>query len=235
MVYITGDTHGDFRRIKRFCDKMQTTKDDVMIILGDSGINYYTDLRALRYKEAASRLPITLFCIHGNHEERASNIKGYKPETFWGGNVLIEESYPNLKFAQDGEIYVIENNLGEVKRALVIGGAYSVDKYYRLEMGANWYPSEQPSDEIKSHVEQVIKRNKNNIDIVLAHTCPYRYIPREWFISGLDQSTVDNSTEIWLDTVYNSIGQLENWYCGHFHGNKVIDNIYFLFDEIREV
>ena len=41
MIYITGDTHGDFRNVARFCEKMQTNKDDVLIILGDAGINYY--------------------------------------------------------------------------------------------------------------------------------------------------------------------------------------------------
>ena len=41
MIYITGDTHGDFRNVARFCKKMQTSKDDVLIILGDAGINYY--------------------------------------------------------------------------------------------------------------------------------------------------------------------------------------------------
>ena len=41
MIYITGDTHGDFRNVARFCEKMQTSKDDVLIILGDAGINYY--------------------------------------------------------------------------------------------------------------------------------------------------------------------------------------------------
>lgn len=41
MIYITGDTHRDFNRIKEFCKKLNTTKDDIMIILGDAGINYY--------------------------------------------------------------------------------------------------------------------------------------------------------------------------------------------------
>ena len=40
-IYITGDTHGDFRRVAAFCDKVKSTKDDVLIILGDAGINYY--------------------------------------------------------------------------------------------------------------------------------------------------------------------------------------------------
>ena len=40
-IYITGDTHRDFSRIYNFCEKQGTTKDDIMIILGDAGINYY--------------------------------------------------------------------------------------------------------------------------------------------------------------------------------------------------
>ena len=44
MFYITGDCHGDFTRIYDFCEFSQTTqKDDVMIVLGDAGINYFLD------------------------------------------------------------------------------------------------------------------------------------------------------------------------------------------------
>lgn len=39
--YITGDTHGDFARIEKFCEENKTTIDDVTTILGDAGINYY--------------------------------------------------------------------------------------------------------------------------------------------------------------------------------------------------
>ena len=35
MIFITGDTHGSFKRLAKFAQKMNTTKDDVMIILGD--------------------------------------------------------------------------------------------------------------------------------------------------------------------------------------------------------
>ena len=45
MVYITGDTHRDFDRFYRFCEIMDTTKKDIMIILGDAGINYFVDDR----------------------------------------------------------------------------------------------------------------------------------------------------------------------------------------------
>ena len=39
MIYITGDTHGKFERIEQFCGKFKTSREDILIILGDAGIN----------------------------------------------------------------------------------------------------------------------------------------------------------------------------------------------------
>jgi len=64
--YITGDTHGDFSRIAEFCEANGTDTEDVMIILGDAGINYHLDARDIELKNELSNLPITLFCVHGN-------------------------------------------------------------------------------------------------------------------------------------------------------------------------
>lgn len=58
--YITGDTHGDFRRIEQFCLENDTTVEDVMIILGDAGINYHLDSRDNELKEELSQLHIIL-------------------------------------------------------------------------------------------------------------------------------------------------------------------------------
>lgn len=71
------------------------------------------------------------------------------------------------------------------------------------------------------------------VDIVLTHTCPYKYIPREMFLSGIDQSTVDNSTEEFLDKVEEKL-KYKTWYCGHYHTDKVIDSIGFMFHDIIE-
>ncbi|MCQ2521681.1 MAG: metallophosphoesterase [Lachnospiraceae bacterium] len=78
MIYITGDTHGDMSRIVRFCERVETSKEDCMIILGDVGLNYYGDSRDRKNKEKVASLPITLFCIHGNHERRPATISEYK-------------------------------------------------------------------------------------------------------------------------------------------------------------
>ena len=115
---------------------------------------------------------------------------------YCGGKILYEEAFPNILFAVDGEIYNFDGY-----KCIVIGGAYSVDKHYRLAHGWHWWPDEQPDEEIKAVVEARLAALHWNIDIVLSHTCPRKYEPTEVFLSGLDQSSVDKSTEDWLDGI----------------------------------
>ena len=41
MIYITGDKHADFNEILYFCMKYKPNTSDIMIVLGDVGINYH--------------------------------------------------------------------------------------------------------------------------------------------------------------------------------------------------
>lgn len=227
MIYITGDKHGDFSEVYGFCCKNKTTRDDLMIVLGDAGINYHASEKDIYLKDSLLQYPITFFCIHGNHEERPENITSYKTKIFHGGIVYYEEEYPHLLFAKDGEIYQFNH-----QSVLVIGGAYSVDKNYRLQMGYNWYPSEQPSDEIKEKL-LLYAENHPQIDVVLSHTCPYKYLPREVFMTGINPLKVDYSTEFFLDKLEIHL-DYKKWYCGHFHTDKVKDKMRFMFDDIIE-
>lgn len=135
--------------------------------------------------------------------------------------VWYEEEYPNLLFAKDGELYTL-NGLNY----LAIGGAYSVDKHLRLRRGAGWWEDEQPSDEIKWYVEEQIRTHR--VDVILSHTCPRKYTPTEVFLPMVDQSTVDNCTEIWLDKIEEAVNY-KAWYCGHWHTDKRIDRMHFLY------
>lgn len=45
MIYITGDKHGKFTSVKNFCTTFNTTINDILIILGDVGLNYFLDER----------------------------------------------------------------------------------------------------------------------------------------------------------------------------------------------
>lgn len=227
MIYITGDMHREFTRLLYLCHTNQTTKNDILIILGDAGINYYGQKDNI-LKQELNNLPITLFCIHGNHEQRPETINSYKEKTFKNGIVYYEEKYPNLLFAKDGEIYNFNG-----KKILVIGGAYSVDKEIRILRQLGWWDNEQPSEETKLKVLKLLD-NGLNVDIVLTHTCPFRYLPYEVFLSGIDQSKVDQSTEQFLDMVEKRL-KYKKWYCGHYHTEKTVDKLEFMFKSIKEL
>lgn len=53
-------------------------RKDVLIILGDAGINFSGRLWDGLKKQFLEEFPITLFCIHGNHEQRLGTIDTYK-------------------------------------------------------------------------------------------------------------------------------------------------------------
>ena len=99
-IYITGDTHGNFLRINNFCRKFRPDPDDVMIVLGDAGLNYYGNKSDKHNKYRVSQMPITVFCIHGNHEMRPTDVPGYLTKEFCGGTVWYEKEYPNILFPQ---------------------------------------------------------------------------------------------------------------------------------------
>jgi 3-oxoacid CoA-transferase subunit A len=227
VVLITGDTHRNFRRIIRFCEMYPTTQEDVMIILGDAGINYYNDWRDVYVKDQLLQLPITLFCIHGNHEMRPDTIDSYELVTWNGGKAYVESRYPNLIFAKDGEIYHIAG-----KKVLVIGGAYSVDKWYRLQIGFGWFEDEQPSEEIKRYVEDQLDIINWSVDVVLSHTTPYKYRPVDLFLDYVDQTTVDSSTEEWLESIEERLSY-DKWYAGHYHCDRVTDRFQIMFKNVE--
>lgn len=208
MIALTGDTHRDFHRIWDFAEEMGTTQNDILIILGDAGINYYLDQDDQAVKEDLSALPLTLLCVKGNHELHADEIADYEKIPWHGGVAYQEPDYPNLLFAKDGEIYELEG-----KRAIVIGGAYSVDKFARLRFGAAWFDTEQPSDAVKDYVETQLERAGWRVDYVLSHTAPLSYEPTHAFLPGLDQTTVDKSTEEWLDGIEKQL-DYQKWFCG---------------------
>ncbi len=221
MVYFTGDIHGYPWVVSKFCRKLKLTADDVIVLLGDVGANYYGDERDERVKAELSKLRPTILCIHGNHEIRPWRVNGYRLQLWKGGQAWVQEKYPNLLFAKDGEVFTIDG-----LRYIVIGGAYSVDKHYRLSRGNGWWEDEQPSEEIKAYVEAQLKRRA--VDVVLSHTCPYRYEPTEVFLQGIDQDTVDDSTEKWLESLEINLNY-KAWFCGHWHIDKRIDKMHFLF------
>jgi 3-oxoacid CoA-transferase subunit A len=207
--------------IKVLCEDKKTTLDDVLILLGDTEINYLGDPDDRELKRYLASLPITLLCVHGNHDKRPENIGTYN-ETLWcGGVVYVEPDFPNILFAKCGEVYTLGGH-----RFMAIGGAYSVDKDYRLVEGLPWFPDEQPSGEIMKRVNDRLEAEGWQIDWIFSHTCPYKYLPRNTFIFT-EEHLIDQTTEKWLNMMESRL-TYKHWYCGHFHIDKQVDKIDFL-------
>ena len=54
------------------------------------------------------------------------------------------------------------------------------------------------------------------------------------FLDFIDNSRVDKSTEIWLDAIEDRL-DYEQWFCGHYHTNKTIDRLRFLYEVFFEL
>ena len=222
-IYIVGDLHGNQNAVRNFYrNYIQNTpkenEEHWMICLGDFGANYYCDYRDRNFKKNLSRFPFKYFVIRGNHEQRPSicavREDGWITDTMFDGKVMYETSYPNIIYtADEGGIY---NFFG--RKTLIIPGAYSVDKDYRLMMGWSWFPEEQLAPHEMLNLE--IEAEGQYFDFVFSHTCPYRYRPEDLFLRSIDQSKVDNTMEIWMDNLHDKI-TFGIWCFAHYHQDRI--------------
>lgn len=224
---VTGDIHGNVKDIQHFCDTYDIA-ENALIILGDVGLNFYLNKTDRKNKEYVQGLGCLVYCVRGNHEERPENLPTILEDydEIINGNVWYEENYPNIRYLMDGAVY----NFGGYT-TLVIGGAYSVDKHWRLARArangwdpethwSGWFKDEQLTDKEMQRIQFNV--HDNNYDFVLSHTCPYTWQPFDLFMSTVDQSTVDNTMERWMDTLKEEITWNCAWLFGHFHEDRIV-------------
>lgn len=251
MIFITGDKHGNFDNVFNFFRHKVTNtsqEKDYLIILGDAGINYFLNGNDTDLKRKLAKLPVTLICVHGNHEERPERLSSYRKVLYsrikefsnkefkhkysadLEGWFYVEEEFPNILFPAIGQSFSIND-----KEFFHLGGAYSVDKHYRLQKQAEgkkyykWFESEQLTSQEKDKIREKIMHLPKDV-IILSHTCPKKYIPFEKSLVF----KADTAMEIFLDEFENKVCY-EKWYCGHWHINHKIDKIHFLYEDIIEV
>ncbi len=225
---ISGDTHGRvIERLSQIDTKIYNPEETAVIILGDAGINFYLNNHDTANKNLINDTSFHLYLVRGNHEERPENLgAGLSWDSYVKNMVCYETSFPNIRYLIDGNEYDINGH-----SALVIGGAYSVDKWYRLERAGytpdealianpkkcGWFKDEQLTKEEMSRIDELYAGK--TYDLILSHTCPYSWQPTDLFLKGLDQSTVDNTMEKWLDDFKDKI-QWNIWLWGHFHADR---------------
>ena len=218
-VLITGDCHGKVdTRLAQIKDTMPEydPSETAVIILGDVGFNYYKNKKDWKLKHHAAQFGYTLYCLRGNHEDRANNTKSTKIvyDEFVHGYIFEEVEFPNIKYFADE---VAEYNIMD-KKVLCIPGAYSVDKWYRLRNDWQWFAQEQLSEEEMKYAEKTFAGKY--YDFVFSHTAPLDWEPTDLFLNCIDQSTVDKTMEVWMNKFKDMIGW-NCWCFAHYHADRL--------------
>ena len=241
MIYITGDTHSDFRRFQEsvFPEQMEMTKEDYCIIAGDFGgvwygVNDKAHRKAEDYKldELDNRSFTTLF-VPGNHENYARLMSDEFPVKEWNGG-MVKEIRPSILMLMRGEMYEIDRI-----KFFTFGGASSHDitdgildgadpdwktkalqlrrrgKYYFRIKGISWWEQELPTEEEMQHGIDVLNQNKWKTDFVITHCAP-----------SSTQALLGNHDNNVLTKYLEEIRQkltYKRWFFGHYHNNMQVN------------
>ena len=226
-IFFIGDLHGNADWIYALDNRLEEPLEaaDWVVLLGDSGLNYWTDEHHQSMKKKLNRLGCQFFVVRGNHEARTKDVKdmnslAWEEISESDDKLIIGSMYREKKYAH---IYYAEDCVAAYKineyDVLVIPGAYSVDKYYRLQMGYNWYPTEQlNAAERAAGLE--LATSKNHWDFILSHTCPISLEPTDLFLSMINQSSVDKTMELYLEEIKEKTNY-NFWLWGHYHAQRI--------------
>jgi 3-oxoacid CoA-transferase subunit A len=215
-IYVMGDIHGKTPIVLEELINRPNKDKIAVILLGDAGLNYYGNTRDFYFKKYMNEIGVHFYCLRGNHEKRPEDVAGIERmfDCYTENYVYAEPQFPNIKYLIDGYEYMFNGY-----SCLAIGGAYSVDKWYRLERNWMWFANEQLNEKEKSAI--LDKWTNQFVNIILSHTCPFDWQPTDLFIPEVDQIAVDNSMELWLNEVKNKVFW-DKWLFGHYHQTRDI-------------
>lgn len=222
--YVFSDNHGSLGQIMEQRNILSLDADCGLIILGDACLNYFGDESDWRRKNTLNSFGFKVYLVRGNHEMRPGNLPNIKKifDDNVGGPVFIEEEFPNIRYFMEGRDFYMINGL----KTIVIGGAYSIDKFYRIAVGNTWFEDEQMSQEEMRETEKLFL--DGGCDMVLSHTCPASYQPVDLFLDFIDQSAVDKTMEKWMEACAQKY-RWHYWLFGHYHRDrKIADGVYMI-------
>ncbi len=228
---VVSDTHGNFLWMTNGCLNNYRPEETAIIILGDAGFDFYLNKTDERKKQEVEARGYYIYWLRGNHEARPQDVKRYEKifDENIHGIVYCDPRFPHLRAFLDYGFYDINGY-----SCLIIGGAYSVDKYWRLQRAnlteetnipakSGWFNNEQlSSDEMADCLQKVkmFAATGKCVDFVFTHTCPTKFQPIDMFLNFIDQSTVDNSMEEFLEEVSYAVGWTI-WCFGHYHADRI--------------
>ena len=121
--YITGDCHANFEKLiwlARF--NKELGKEDVIILLGDVGLNYFGADKDRENKKILADFPNYFLCIHGNHEERPYHIQTYRTQIWLDYSKWYFGHYhDNIQYTDAQLLYEEIKELGDADSVQKVG------------------------------------------------------------------------------------------------------------------
>ena len=237
MIYMTGDTHGEFgrfanKRMKK--NHLELSEHDYVIICGDFGLCWANDGSFTNNCKFFAEKPYTVLWVQGNHEN-FDMIKEFPVELWHGGKVrhIVRDKVILL---ERGQVFEIDDNTfftfvgasshdieaGVFERSdpefrLKVKKAKRAGKTYRI-MRESWWPEELPSEEEMFEGWKNLEKVNNQVDYVITHCC---CTGLQKAIAGEDRYETDVLTEYFQQLEEMII--YKQWYFGHYHEDKRVD------------
>ena len=220
-LLICSDPHGYTERLVAPFnkDEEKLTEGDVLFILGDSGLCFFTTDDPMYENERIrvqilEKKPYTVAFIDGNHEHFGRLLE--YPTEIWMG-APVHRIAKNIVHLMRGQVY----NVGG-KSIFTFGGAATRDKYRRRQ-GVSWFTEELPcADDYKSERES-LKQAFGRVDYIFTHTGPMRALTELCHRGELPDVTeahlaLAEDAELMghFDWLMDEL-KFEKWFFGHWH------------------
>lgn len=219
-VLVLGDTHGSKGTVKRAIETAAKHDATAIVQVGDFGYWEHSTSGGWFLESVSKRsveADIPFFWIDGNHENHTMLRRDYgpggrkhkpSPEGFWEIRPLLYYIPRGTKWTWDDCTF------------MGVGGAYSIDKAYRLEKEAIagssrqlWWPEEQITDE-----ELEFVKSQGTADVLFTHDCPTNAPFRNRIKPDLDSQMHRQR----IDEIGWSV-KPKWWFHGHMHEKYVYE------------
>lgn len=243
MIFITGDCHGDYRRLntQNFPIQKKMTRNDYIIVCGDFG--FWNPSREQDWwLDWLSAKPFTLLWVDGNHEN-FDLLKEYPIHSWKGGKVqYIRDNVVHLMRGQifelegasfftfggarshdiqDGILDIDDEDFAETSRQL-----RARDALFRVNH-ISWWKEELPDQQEMDEGKENLEKHGWQVDYIITHCAPTA------FLEDL-QASSDLMTD-YLEEIRQRC-EYKKWFFGHYHDNwELTEKDRLLYEQILRI
>lgn len=200
MIYITGDTHGDY---DAFCARKLKglKKGDKLIITGDFGFIWDNSPEEQKILKKLGKKKYDILFVEGANEN-FERLRAYREvDLYLSKGLKIDR---NIYCLKRGEIYTIDG-----KNIFALGGGmppYADELTSELAM---------PTDEELERAVENLSKFGRKVDLIITHEAPASVKKL------IDPSAKINDLNLFLDTLLHNI-RFSHWYFGSLHQDRTV-------------